>query len=196
MDLYYSKPSPYARKARVVAAELGISDRIRLVEIDPRDPATGFWKLNPLGKIPALVIDQDTIMFDSPVICEYLDQAVGDGRLLPGDRCWRIRTLVAFADGILDAGMAVRLERVRPENEQSPAWIDKQLATVGRGLDGLQDVLPELHHRVDLASIAAGCAIGWILHRHAYQDWLGPRPELAAWYETFAARDSMRQTAP
>lgn len=202
MKLYCSANSPYARKVRVTVLELGLQDRVDLVETDPRDPTSGFWDLNPLGKIPALATDGGAVLYDSPVICEFLVENLGAGRLLadaPEDP-WRVRTLVALADGTMDAGMAVRLERMRPENERSPAWIDKQLATVGRGLDRLQDWLEgradAAEPEADLGTIAAGCCIAWVLFRHGEHDWLGPRPSLAAWHERFGARDAMKRTAP
>lgn len=140
MKLYCSANSPYARKVRVAAIELGIISRIEVIDTNARDPNTGLWALNPLAKIPALTTDAGEAIYDSPIICEYLNEAIGDGSLLPagdGER-WRVRTLTALADGVMDAGMAVRLENLRPETERSPAWIEKNLATVARGLDALQ----------------------------------------------------------
>jgi glutathione S-transferase len=198
VKLYCSENSPYARKARVVAIELGVADRIESIDTNPRDPASGLWSLNPLAKIPVLVTGAGEAIFDSPVICEYLNDSVGDGRLLPADKAerWRVRTLVALADGILDAGMAARLEGMRPQGEQSPGWTEKQLATVVRGFDALQSSLAAFGERVDLGTIGAGCAIGWMLFRHPDHDWLGSRPVLARWYDAFSARESMKRTAP
>lgn len=198
MKLYCSANSPYARKVRVVALELGVEGGITLIETDPRDPASGFWERNPLGKIPALETDSGAMLYDSPVICEYLNEVVGDGRLLPAgvDEAWRVRTLAALADGIMDAGMVVRLELMRPENERSPKDMAKQLATVGRGLDRLQDLLAGTDDHADLGTIAAGCCVKWITFRHPDHDWLGQRPGLAAWFEAFDARRSMQLTAP
>ncbi|MEQ9815362.1 MAG: glutathione S-transferase N-terminal domain-containing protein [Azospirillaceae bacterium] len=198
MKLYCSANSPYARKVRVVALELGVESGITLVETDPRDPESGFWDSNPLGKIPALETAAGDVIYDSPVICEYLNEAVGDGRLLPRDQTarWQVRTMVALADGTMDAGMLVRLELMRPENERSPTDMAKQLATVGRGLDRLQDLLADSGDAADLGTIAAGCCVKWITFRHPDHDWLGPRAGLAAWFERFAERRSMRLTAP
>ena len=203
MKLYCSANSPYARKVRVAAIELGIISRIEVIDTNARDPNTGLWALNPLAKIPALTTDAGEAIYDSPIICEYLNEAIGDGSLLPageGER-WRVRTLTALADGVMDAGMAVRLENLRPEAERSPAWIEKNLATVARGLDALQEASPLLRGKspekpADLASIAAGCCVAWILFRHPEHDWLGSRPGLARWHEDFSSRPSMRDTAP
>lgn len=198
MKLYCSANSPYARKPRVMALELGITDRIELIDTNPRDPAGGFWKTNPLGKIPALETDDGTVLFDSPVICDYLAEEFGDRRLVAGDgrTAWQARTLAALADGIMDAAMLVRLELMRPGSERSPADMAKQMATADRGFDRLETLLGGCDGTPDLGTIAAGCCIDWVMFRHPDTDWLGPRPSLAAWQERFAKRDSMRHTAP
>jgi glutathione S-transferase len=196
VKLYASKASPYARKARVCALELGLGSDITMVETDPRDPSSGFWNKNPLGKIPVLEVDEGAMIHDSRVICEYLDQRFGSGRLLPQQDLWRLRTLVALADGIMDAGMAARLERMRPEAEQSPGWIETQLAKVERGFDALEAQAATLGERPDLGTIAVGCAVFWIGFRHPDRDWLGPRPALRGWNERFSQRASMQETVP
>ncbi|MCE8021959.1 glutathione S-transferase [Halomonas sp. MCCC 1A11036] len=197
MKLYLSINSPYARKVRVAIYELGIGQRIEMVETDPRDPSTGFWDINPLGKIPALSLADGGTIHDSPVIGEYINEWA-DGDLLPKDaaRRWRARTLVALGDGILDAGMAVRLEGMRPEHEQSAAWVEKQLATAQRGVDALERLLPEYEDRVDLGSICVACTLAWLMFRHESQQWLSGRERLAAWFEDFDCRESMRSTRP
>jgi glutathione S-transferase len=198
LKLYCSSNSPYARKVRVTALELAIEDKIDLVDTNPRDGATGFWDTNPLAKIPALDLDDGRVIYDSPVICEYLAETLGKGRLLEGSGrdAWDIRTLVALADGTMDAAMLVRLEQMRPENERSPADMDKQLATTARGFDRLQALLADRDDTPDLGTIAAACCIAWVPFRHSSIDWLGERPGLARWYERFAARESMQRTVP
>ena len=197
MKLLCSANSPYARKVRVSALELDVADRIELVDTDTRDPSSGLREINALGKVPTLVLDDGTAIYDSPVICEYLNAAVGDGRLTPeGFGLWRMRTLVALADGIMDAGMAARLELQRPEGERSVSWIAKQLDVADRGVEDLQTRLLSFANGIDLAAIAAACAIFWIGFRHPDRDWLGARPALARWFDGFAQRPSMRRTAP
>ncbi len=198
MQLYMSANSPYARKARVVAHELALHNSVEMVEVNPRNPSTGFWDINPLAKIPALVTNNGDIIYDSPVICEYLNEVEGDGHLLSQDirERWRTRTLVALVDGILDAGMAVRLENMRPEEERSAAWIEKQLATACRGMDTLEKNVPEFDNKVDLGTIGVACAIAWLQLRHGDHDWLGKRPQLNDWYEQFTKRDSFQETLP
>lgn len=198
MQLYMSANSPYARKARVVAYELGLHDSVKMVEVNPRDASTGFWEINPLAKIPALMTNSGHIIYDSPVICEYLNEVEGDGHLLSQDaqERWRTRTLVALVDGVLDAGMAVRLENMRPEEERSAAWIEKQLATASRGMDTIEESVPEFANNVDLGSIGVACAIAWLQLRHGDHDWLSNRPQLSDWYEEFVQRDSFQKTLP
>lgn len=198
LKLYCSSNSPYARKVRVTVLELGIEDKIQLIDMNPRDQSTGFWQKNPLAKIPALELDDGRVLYDSPVICEYLAAAYGKGRLLEGGGrdAWDVRTLVALADGTMDAGMLVRLELMRPESERSPTDMAKQMATVARGFDRLQELLAERDDAADLGTIAAGCCVAWVSFRHPSTDWLGERPGLTRWYERFAARESMARTAP
>jgi glutathione S-transferase len=196
MKLYCSANSPYARKVRVVAHELEVFNRIDMIDTNPRDASTGFWSINALGKIPTLVSGDGEIIHDSPVICEFLDATCGGDLLGSGDAVWRTRSLVALADGIMDAGMAARLEGMRPAAEQSAAWIEKQLATVDRGFDALDGIADELDRRFDLAAIAAACAVFWIGFRHPDNDWLAGRPALADWFGRVDARPSMRATKP
>lgn len=196
MKLYCSANSPYARKVRVTAIELGLEDAIELIDTNPRDPESGYWAVNPLGKIPALEVDGD-VLFDSRVICEYLATEAGQGRLMTGAgrTPWQVRGLAALAEGVMDAAMLVRLELTRPENERSPTDMAKQMATAQRGFDRLEAMLAGKDDTPDLGTIAAGCCISWVMFRHPDTDWLGPRPRLAAWHETFSRRESMRRTA-
>lgn len=198
MKLYLSINSPYARKVRVVAHELGVHGKLSMLEVDPRDSNTGLWEINPLGKIPALVTNDETVIYDSPVICEYLNEVEGGGGLLPKEteKGWKVRTLVALGDGVMDAGMAVRMENMRPETERSATWKEKQLATAQRGMDAMERLLPEYENRVNLGSICVACTIAWLLHRHGEQNWLSDRSSLAAWFERFSRRESMLQTIP
>ena len=198
LKLYCSSNSPYARKVRVTVLELGIEGDVQLIDTNPRDQATGFWQANPLAKIPALELEDGRVIYDSPVICEYLSAAHGDGRLLEGDGrdAWDVRTLAALADGAMDAAMLVRLELMRPEGERSPSDMAKQLATAARAFDRLQDLLADRDDAADLGTIAAGCCIAWVPFRHPSIDWLGQRPKLARWYERFSARESMARTTP
>lgn len=198
MKLYCSANSPYARKVRVVAHELGISGQIELIDTDPRDPDSGFWDINPVSKIPALIASNGDLIIDSPVICEYLNDVYGQGRLLPShtEVAWRMRSLTALSDGTLDAGMAVRVEGLRDPAEQSVSWVDKQIATAQRGVARLEKELDAFSGGVNLVSISLACTLEWLMFRFGHVDWVGPHPDLAKWLQAFGQRESMQRTAP
>src|SRR5262245_57489544 len=128
MKLRFSPASPYVRKCLVLAHEVGIAGRLEIVPTVTADPASGLAKDNPLGKIPALILDNGETLFDSPVICEYLDSLHDGAKLVPssGTARWTALRRQALADGLLDAALLRRYESLRPANEQSPAWDAKQ----------------------------------------------------------------------
>ncbi|SMF55458.1 Glutathione S-transferase [Tistlia consotensis] len=197
MRFYWNGTSPFVRKVSVVLIELGLWDAVERVQTNPRDQASGFWDRNPLAKVPAFELDDGQVLFDSPVICAWLDETHGGGRLSgTGERRWRIQTLSALADGAIEGGLLARQETMRPEGEQSPAWIDKQLAIAQRGLDRLDASVAELAGEPNLAAIGAACGIAWLGFRHSRIDWLQGRPRLAEWYAGFAERPSMTGTLP
>ena len=140
MKLRYSPASPYVRKCLALAHEAGLAGRIDLVPTVTADPCSGLANDNPLGKIPALATDDGQVLFDSPVICEYLDSLHGGGKFLPpaGPARWTALRRQALADGLLDAALLRRYESARPADEQSPGWHDKQKAVITRALDALE----------------------------------------------------------
>ncbi|MEX2630349.1 MAG: glutathione S-transferase N-terminal domain-containing protein [Tistlia sp.] len=197
MRLFWNPTSPFVRKVSVVLLELGLDRQVEYVETNPRDAASGFWEANPLAKIPAFERDDGLVLFDSPVICAWLDETYGGGRLSgQGDDRWRVLTLTALADGVLDAGVLARQEGLRPEAERSAAWVDKQVGIATRGLDRLDACAEQFGDGVDLASITVGCAVAWLGFRHPQIDWLQGRGRLAAWYRSFSERPSMAATVP
>ena len=200
MKLYHNPASPFVRKVRVTAAELGMTDRIELlaVTITPTAPGDQVPAKNPLGKIPALERDGGPTIYDSPVICRYLDDLAG-GRLYPGGaRLWETLTLEATADGIMDAAVLMVYEgRVRPQELHYAAWIEAQWSKVARALDALEARwMAHLAGPLDIGQIATGCALGYLDFRHGGRDWRGSRPALARWFETFGQRPSMVATQP
>lgn len=203
MKLYHTATSPFVRKVMIAAHELGLADRIEIEFLRPNalSPDPTLSRQNPLSKIPCLVVEdggRELALYDSVVICEYLDASVG-GRLIPGGGVerWEVLRRQALADGILDAGIQVFYERLhRPAELQWEAWMDGQRAKVHQGLDALERELAEgAEVAVDLGWIAVAAAIGWLEFREVVEVRPG-RPKLAAWYAGFCERPSMVATWP
>jgi glutathione S-transferase len=200
MKLFYSATSPFVRKCLVSAHELGLRDRLELVPAaaHPVNRDRSVVAHNPLGKIPTLMTDEGTVLYDSRVICEYLN-AMGDGHLLPvtGDARWPVLALQALADGMMDAAVLVRYEEtVRPETLRWPEWVDGQLDKVNCGLAELERRAGQLDRGIDIGAITAGCALGYLDFRFASLAWRERCPSAAAWFERFRQRDSMVATNP
>jgi glutathione S-transferase len=165
------------------------------------DPASGLANDNPLGKIPALITDDGETLFDSPVVCEYLDSLHDGQKVFPptGPARWTALRRQALADGLLDAALLRRYESMRPASEQSPGWDAKQKTIIGRALDVLEaeaDRLGDPAAPVDIGLIAIGCALGYLDFRFAKEEWRYGRPKLAGWFEGFAKRPAMAATTP
>ena len=200
MKIFHAAASPFVRKCLVAADELGLRDRIELVPAaaHPINRDATVVAQNPLGKIPTLVCDDGSVLFDSRVICEYLN-GLGDGHLIPrrGDARFRVLTEQSLADGVMDAAVLTRYETfARPETLRWSDWITGQLAKVGSGLDALEARAASFGDRIDLGTIAFGCALGYLDFRFASLGWRDTRPNAAAWFEWFAGRDSMVATRP
>ncbi len=199
MKLYGSDASPFVRKVRVLAIETGQMEEIEEVKVGgtPTDPGSLPLEDNPLGKIPTLVVAGE-VLYDSRVICRFLDHRAG-GRLYPPvPRLWRTLTLEATADGILEAAVLMVYEkRVRPPEKWFEPWVEAQWAKIERALRVLcEKWLPHLTGPVDMGHVAVGCALGYLDFRHPDRDWRARRPGLASWYDEFAQRPSMVATAP
>jgi glutathione S-transferase len=201
MKLLASLASPYTRKVRIVLAEKKIECELELVDVFPVDNPVNAH--NPLGKIPALILDDGTPVYDSRVIAEFLDGKSPIGRLIPEDLRDRVavRRWEALADGVLDAGLLVRYESLRDKKERSQAWSDKQLARMKRGMAQMAADLgerPWCHgERYSLADIAFGCCVGWLGFRKPGDvDWLAEYRPLAAHYEKLMARPAFAETKP
>ena len=203
MKLRYSPASPYVRKVMVTAHETGLEGRIEKVAttVVPVKENAELSRENPLTKVPTLIADDGEVLYDSPVICEYLDTLhdSGGAKLFPpaGPARWKALRLQALADGILDAAILTRYEKaIRPEELQWRDWVDGQMRKVRQGLDALEAKAGELAGPLTIGTIAAGCALGYLDFRFADENWRQGRPKLAAWYEEFAQRPSMKATVP
>jgi glutathione S-transferase len=199
MKLYYSPTSPYVRKVTVLIHEAGIDGVERVSAAGtPIDPGTLPVERNPLGKVPALDRPDGPTLYDSRVICRYLDARFGAGVYPPAPRLWDTLTLEATADGILDAALLMVYEgRIRPEDKRHAPWVEAQWAKVGRALDAVESRwMPHLAGPLDAAQIAMGCALGYLDFRLDARGWRQDRPHLAAWEATFSQRPSMLATQP
>ncbi len=200
LKLYHSPTSPYVRKVLVLLHETGQIDEVELVAATgtPVDAGTQPLALNPLGKIPTLERPDGPALYDSRVICRYLDDRAG-GKLYPsGARLWETLTLEATADGILDAAILMVYEwRVRPEDKRFEPWVEGQWSKVARALDAIESRwMSHLNGPLDMGQVAVACALGYLDFRHGAREWRKGRPALAAWESTFAIRPSMVATAP
>lgn len=200
MKLYQSPASPYARKVRAALIETGLKDRVQEVLQAPRENTRGFHKKNPLARIPVLETDKGEILFDSPVICEYLDSLSKKRKLFPasGPARWRALKLQAIGDGIMDAAVPLRQEVIRPEGEKSPDFIARMEANILRTCDYLNAEARKgaLPAQANIGTISVACALGYLDFRHPHLEWRKGRRALAKWYEAFSQRPSMAQTVP
>jgi glutathione S-transferase len=199
MKLFYSPLSPFARKCLVGAHELGLRQRIEPTPVaaHPVNRDAGLVAVNPLGKVPALMIDDGTVLYDSRVICEFLN-SLGDGHLLPQNSGrWAVLKDQALADGIMDAAVLTRYENaVRPENLRWSEWSAGQLSKVTSALQEFEQRAASFADRIDLGTIATGCALGYLDFRFADLAWRQRHPNLATWFERFGQRESMVATRP
>jgi glutathione S-transferase len=196
MKLLYSTSSPFARKVRVVARELRLTlDEVTVATL-PTKPDPVLAAQNPLAKIPVLVRDDGVALYDSRVICEWLDAEAGGGKLVPsGSARWDTLRRQALADGIADAAVLVRYETVfRPEDKRWDDWTRGQLGKIKAGLDALEADAKNVGSSFDLGHISAVCALGYLEFRNIVSDPLRNRPRLAAFMASAMSRPSVAET--
>jgi glutathione S-transferase len=200
MKLIASLTSPYVRKVRVVMFEKKLDYQLQIENVWAED--TTIQDLNPLGKVPCLIMDDDGSLFDSRVIVEYLDTLSPVSRLIPSTgrdraavKCWE-----ALGDGLLDAAVAIVLENKRPESQRSADWIERQLNKIHAALKAMNESLGDqafcMGVNYSLADVAVGCALGYLDFRFPQIDWRSSHPNLKRLYAKLAARQSFVDTAP
>jgi glutathione S-transferase len=200
MKLIGSFASPFVRKVRIVLAEKKIDYDFELDNPWKADAVTP--KFNPLGKVPVLILDDGTALFDSRVIASFLDGASPLLRLIPADPRERVevRRWEALADGVLDAGVAARIENQREAKTRSAAWIDRQMDKVRSGLSAMDAELADkpwcAGNGYSLADIASGVCLGWLAFRHPKLDWRKDHANLARHFEKLSERPSFSETVP
>jgi glutathione S-transferase len=189
LTLRSSPASPFGRKVKIAALELGLMDTIEIVAADTNDPADPLRQQNPLGKIPTLVLEDGTTLFDSRVIVDYLDHLAGGGKIIPvGEARFPQLRLQALADGICDAALLQVYEtRFRPEEGRNAAWVANQAGKVSRALIALEVAPPAYPDRPRIGEIALACALGYLDLRFA-GSWRPDYPTLVAWLDAFAAK--------
>jgi glutathione S-transferase len=200
VKLYHAPASPYARKVRTVIAEKDLTALVEEITADPYANPAELLAANPLGKIPALVADDGLALFDSPVMCAYLDAhpAGKAGSLLPlaaPDR-WLVMRGEALGDGLMDLGLYLITEKRKPEGEKSPTLTARRREQLERTLDATYGIVKELPETFNLGHIAIACALGYLDFRHGEIGWRNWRDDLAAWYAEIAERPSLAVTAP
>lgn len=200
MKLITSLTSPFGRKTRIAVQEKRLECPL---EIDiPWNAETHVPDFNPLGKIPVLVMDDGSSLFDSRVIVEYLDNLSPVGRLLPVTNrdLIQVKRWEALADGISDAAATIFLERKRPQEQQSSEWIERQQLKIDRGLKVLSEELADnswfLNDVYSLADIAVGCSLGYLNLRFPEIAWQNNYPNLAQLYEKLMQRPAFAESTP
>jgi glutathione S-transferase len=202
MKLRYSPTSPFVRKVMVVALETGLAERIERIPttVAPTKFNEEVARENPLVKVPALTTDDGMVLYDSPVICEYLDTLHDGQKLFPaaGKARWTALRQQALGDGILEAAILGRYEVLRPKEYQWQDWIDAQLRKVRGALAALEMEVEagELGGAVTIGQITVGCALGYLDFRYASEDWRAKQRRLGAWFDEFAKRKSIELTKP
>jgi glutathione S-transferase len=200
MKLYWSPRSPFVRKVMVCAHELDISDRIETVYtlVSASKVNAEMMRANPLGRIPALVTEDGTVLYDSVVICEYLDVRHGGRRLFPvdGKQRWDTLRRHALANGMLELLVLWRSELGRPASQQSPDTLHAFEHKVVSALSAAAKEEALERVRIDMGHVTLGVALGYLDFRYGEMDWRARHPRLAQWYESFGARPSMTNTLP
>jgi len=201
MKLIGSLTSPYVRKVRVLFLEKKLDIDHQLENVWAQDSKIS--DSNPLGKVPCLILDDGEAIYDSRVIAEYADDLSPVNKFIPTDPRERasVKTWEALADGIMDAGILARLEKTwRPANEQSPAWVDRQMGKVHAALRQMSEQLGEnawcFGNQITLADIAVGCALGYLAFRFPEIQWQSQYPNLDRLYQKLLQRPSFKETEP
>jgi len=197
MKLYSSPTSPYARKARILIIELGLEEVVEVYNTVPMENPAELQASNPIGKVPSLQLDDGSSLYDSPVICEYIDAQNGN-RFLPasGDARWDCLRRQALCDGVIDASFNRTMERLKSAEQQSAMWLERWVNAIARSLNEIERDIAGQGDRFDLGDVTAAAALGYLDLRHGDLDWRHGHDDLAAWFETVSQRPSISATIP
>lgn len=201
MKLFYSNTSPYSRKVLLVIVEKSLAERVEKVLVNPFQKNAELNRANPLGKIPALVLDNGETLFDSPVICHYLDSlASNKSMLIPAHSKWSVLRWEALTDGLMDAIYNLVMETRRPIQEQSQSWINRWTEDIKLILAYIENEIDQLGTEITLVHLGLGASLGYLEFRlpHLLYELTNPHvsrtPKLFDWYERFKTHTSMRET--
>lgn len=202
MKLTFSPSSPFARKVRIAAIELGLLDKIEFIPttVSPGKLNEEYSRdISPLRKLPALILGNGQVIVDSYVIVEYLDELAGGGKLIPasGAQRWRVKTEHSITQGMLDAMLLCRYEKMlRPEEHRWPVWIDDQWERAWQGFKMFNDRAETLSRPLDIAQIGIVCALGYADFRFADCGWRKAFPNLNAFHDKMMQRESVKVSVP
>jgi len=198
MKLCHSPLSPFVRRVHITASHHNLIDQIDIEDSDHSDMFKGNNPSNPLGKIPSLTLDNGDVLFDSLVICEYLDSIGSGSKLFPaaGPERWKVLTLHAMADGMTDACYQRRVDSIMPDGEGSPSWNARLKLAMENCLDEMERQAESYAGIMNIGTIAVACALGYHDFRFSAEQWRNGRPKLEAWYNEFATLPSFAETVP
>ncbi len=197
MKLYHNPASPYTRKVMLFAHETGLVDGIELLPIMVWQETDRIREANPLGKIPALVTDDGTVLYDSTVICAYLDSLHDGPKMIPdGDARWPVETLHALAQGMTDAALTLRADVMRGRDKDPDDYANRMRETVQKAVGEAERRLSEIEGAVNLGTCALAAGLAYVDFRFPDLNWRDGHPGIAAWYAAFSERPSMRATPP
>jgi glutathione S-transferase len=198
LKLRYSPTSPFARKVVILAKETGLAPKIEIVQTNPFENNSDIGKDNPLNKVPALILENGEVLYDSPVICEYLDGLHSGRKFFPaaGPERWTALRRQALADGIMDAAVLRRLEVMRPAEQQSVDFINRQARAMRGGLNALEAEAGSFGTDLDIGLVTIICALGYVDLRFGGDEWRSTRPTLAAWEAKMIVRPSVSESKP
>ena len=199
MKLVYSPPSPFVRKVTTLIHHADLNDRIELINVKTTalSVAEEARAANPLGKIPVMILENGKTIFDSRVITRYLDEFAGSN-LYPQEKIYDILTLEALADGIMDSAVSITYEsKLRPDNEQSPSWMEAQWSKVLHAVKALDDgEFKAMDSETNMGQIAVACALGYLDFRHNARQWRSGHSNLASWSDEMMKLPALIKTIP
>ena len=197
MELFYSHASPYARTCRVMLREKGLLERIKETEVNPLENPPHLFALNPLGKIPCLILDDKQNLFDSTVINDYLNTiGEGDDLFAAHQRDWQVKKWQALSHGMLDVAVQLRIEKTKPEAQQSALWMNRNRDALMRSVRQLETDMPKMPCEPCFLGLHIACALGYLDFRHAEIAWRSAAPKLSEWFVEVRHRPSLMATEP